>query len=193
MDNKLFELELKKIIHEYKFLEIEEEWKNELIDSNKETFLRDISQNKVSTDVNKEEEISEKINPEIDDDLVNKQMPDNIKKIYREIVKLTHPDKTEKMNNRDELNDMYIKAKIAADEYDIYGLLVICDKLKIKWLIDISEKKILEDNLIAKRKKLKSIEKMCIDPPLPLEQPVTFAIISAIIYLGCNPLPIGCA
>ena len=82
----------------------------------------------------------------------------NIKKIYREIVKLTHPDKTEKMNNRDELNDMYIKAKIAADEYDIYGLLVICDKLKIKWLIDISEKKILEDNLIAKRKKLKSIE-----------------------------------
>ena len=158
MDNKLFELELKKIIHEYKFLEIEEEWKNELIDSNKETFLRDISQNKVSTDVNKEEEISEKINPEIDDDLVNKQMPDNIKKIYREIVKLTHPDKTEKMNNRDELNDMYIKAKIAADEYDIYGLLVICDKLKIKWLIDISEKTILEDNLIAKRKKLKSIE-----------------------------------
>ena len=79
MGNKLFELELKKIIHEYKFLEIEEEWKNELIDSNKETFLRDISQNKVSTDVNKEEEISEKINPEIDDDLVNKQMPDNIK------------------------------------------------------------------------------------------------------------------
>ena len=159
MDNKLFELELKKIIHEYKFLEIEEEWKNELIDSNKETFLRDISQNKVSTDNNiKEEEISEKINHENVDNLNNKQMPDNIKKIYSEIVKLTHPDKTGEKNNRDELNDMYIKAKIAADESNIYGLLVICDKLEIKWLIDISEKKILEDNLVAKRKRLKSIE-----------------------------------
>jgi hypothetical protein len=53
---------------------------------------------------------------------------------------------------------MYIKSKIAVDEHDIYSLLVICDKLEIKWLIDISEKKILEDNLVIKREKLKSME-----------------------------------
>jgi hypothetical protein len=159
MDNKLLELELKKIIQEYKLLEIEEEWKNELINFNKEKFLRDISMNRTSDD--KEEEIPVKIYPEKDakdNNDSNKQIPENIKKIYREIVKLTHPDKTRGKNNRGELSDMYIKSKIAVDEYDIYSLLVICDKLEIKWLIDISEKKILEDNLVIKRKKLKSIE-----------------------------------
>jgi hypothetical protein len=158
--DKLLELELKKIIQEYKLLEIEEEWKNELINSNKEKFLREISMNRTSDD--KEEEIPVKIDPEkepeVSNDSTNKQIPENIKKIYREIVKLTHPDKTRGKNNRGELNDMYIKSKIAVDEHDIYSLLVICDKLEIKWLIDISEKKILEDNLVIKREKLKSME-----------------------------------
>ncbi len=83
---------------------------------------------------------------------------DNIKKLFREIVKLTHPDKTFNKKNRLELNDLYIKAKIASEESNIYDLLVICDKLSIKWSIDLYEKKILEDNLEVKRNKIKSIE-----------------------------------
>lgn len=158
MSDKLFELEIKKIIQEYKLLEIEEEWKNELINSNKETFLKEIHQLRGSSNETEDQEIPV-AKEDVESDICKKsQMSDNIKKIFREIVKLTHPDKTIRKNNRSELNDLYIRAKIASEESNIYELLVISDILSISWSIDISEKKILEDNLEDKRNKLKSIE-----------------------------------
>jgi hypothetical protein len=157
MNNKLFELEVRKIIQEYKLLEIEEEWKNELIDSNKDIFLKEIYQHKGSE--NNEEKSDVSLDVEDGKSYVrNNQISDNVKKIFREIVKITHPDKNIGKNNRNELNDIYIKAKIAYEDSNIYDLLVICDKLSIRWVIDISEKKMLEDNLEIKRNKIKSIE-----------------------------------
>lgn len=157
MNDRIFELEIKKIIHEYNLLVIDEEYKNELININKESFLREIASK--NEDSNKEEEVTEN-NVEIEES-VEKEKPnitDNVKKLYREIVKLTHPDKTQNKNNKKELNDLYIRAKKALDESDIYEILTICDRLDIKWFIDLSEKSILEENLIKKRQKIKSIE-----------------------------------
>jgi hypothetical protein len=157
MSDKLFELEIRKIIQEYKLLEIEEEWKNELINSNKETFLKEIYHKRgFDNEVSNPKETS--VDKGVVVDKRRDHISDNIKKLFREIVKLTHPDKTFNKKNRLELNDLYIKAKIASEESNIYDLLVICDKLSIKWSIDLYEKKILEDNLEVKRNKIKSIE-----------------------------------
>lgn len=159
MNDKIFELEIKKIIHEYNLLSIDEEYKNELINLNKESFLREIASknnlDKTEEDILTEEEINE---PIFSEPIEKKVVSDNIKKLFREIVKITHPDKTIKKNNKKELNDLYISAKKAFDESDIYEILKICDRLSIKWVIDIQEKLVLEENLIKKREKIKSIE-----------------------------------
>ena len=81
-----------------------------------------------------------------------------MKKLYRKIVKLTHPDKTMHKNNKKELNELYIRAKKAMSEMDVYEILTICDRLDIEYSIDINQKDILEENLIKKREKLKSLE-----------------------------------
>jgi len=42
MSNRLEQLEVKKLLQEYSFLLLDEEYKNEVIDSNKEEFLNKI-------------------------------------------------------------------------------------------------------------------------------------------------------
>jgi hypothetical protein len=47
-------------------------------------------------------------------------------------------------NNKKELSDLYIRSKKAIASMDVYELLTICDKLDIKYNIDINQKDILE-------------------------------------------------
>jgi hypothetical protein len=70
-----------------------------------------------------------------------------IKKLYRDIVKITHPDKTKSKK----LNDTYIKATILYQKNDLSGIYSICNDLKIDY--DLSE----EDatNITSKIKTLK--------------------------------------
>ena len=81
-----------------------------------------------------------------------------MKTLYRQIVKLTHPDKTMHKNNKKELNELYIRSKKAMTSLDVYELLTICDRLDIKYNIDINQKDILEENLSKKKSQLKSLE-----------------------------------
>ena len=55
-----------------------------------------------------------------------------IKKLYREIVKLTHPDRVKNKK----LNDLYLKATDFYDKNDIAGIYAICSELKIDYDID---------------------------------------------------------
>ena len=158
---RIFELEVMKLVQEHRLLGIEEEWKNELIDTNKEDFLREISSSRPEGHVEKEPVIPEEPEDVGAEDVVaeSESLPDGIKKLYREIVKRTHPDKTQGKENRAELDAMYIKSKVAADSHDIYELLVICDSLGIAWSIDISDKEMLKDSLVGKKDRLAQIEK----------------------------------
>ena len=131
MSDKLKKLQIKKLIQEYEFLLTESEYVKEIVDENKPVFLDaaqevrkklniPISEPKTNnSENNKNESINEK--PEnISDSTKTK-----VKKIYREIVKLTHPDRT----NSEELVEIYRNATTAADNYNVLELFQICVEL----------------------------------------------------------------
>lgn len=163
MNERLLELEIKKIIQEYKLVLIDEEYKNEVINSNKEQFLREIAKRRPPEEEEEEVVNDPKPTPDVDtdddtDDEETSVISNGIKKLFREIAKLTHPDKTQKMNNKKELNELYVRAKSAVESCDVYEILLICDRLDIEYKIDVSEKDMLELNLNEKKKQIKEIE-----------------------------------
>ena len=148
MNERLLELEIKKIIQEYKLVLIDEEYKNEVINSNKEQFLREIAKRRPPEEEEEEVVNDPKPTPDVDtNDEETSVISNGVKKLFREIAKLTHPDKTQKMNNKKELNELYVRAKTAVESCDVYEILLICDKLDIEYKIDVIEKDMLELNL----------------------------------------------
>lgn len=83
----------------------------------------------------------------------NDYREDSIKKIYRKIVKITHPDHT----NIKELNNIYIKANKFYDSNDITSLYEICDQLDIEYNISNIENIKLE--IDEMKNKIKFLEK----------------------------------
>lgn len=165
MNNRLLELEIKKILQEYKLLLLDEEYKNEMIDINKAEFINEINKKggfPPETEGPKVEEeaphIEEEEVEEEEEDEKTSALKESVKKLYRQIVKMTHPDKTMHKNNKKELGELYIRAKKAMAAMDVYELLTICDKLDIEYKIDINQKVMLQDNLEKKKIHLKSLE-----------------------------------
>lgn len=121
--------------------------------------------NNVDSEEKKEDvdnsEDGEKINPDqIEDNLDDegniseevevepkKEKSAKVKKIYREIVKLTHPDKVKVKK----LNDLYLKATDYYDSNDIVGLYSICNELGIEYELDESD----NESILLKIKSLK--------------------------------------
>ena len=112
-------------------------------------------------DSNKDSEDGEKVNPDQIEDNLNdggeiseeveiepkKEKSKKVKKIYREIVKLTHPDKVKVKK----LNDLYLKATEYYDSDDISGLYTICNELDIEYELDESD----NESILSKIKSLK--------------------------------------
>ena len=65
-----------------------------------------------------------------------------VKKLYREIVKITHPDKSDKKSH----NDIYVKATEYYDMNDKISLYKICTELDIDYDIEY------EDNIEIQRR-----------------------------------------
>ncbi len=78
-----------------------------------------------------------------------------MKNIYREIVKVTHPDKTDS----EELNEIYVEAKKAKEKNDLLELYFICGKLKIDIKLDEIDIKALNKIIDNKKKVLEQFEK----------------------------------
>lgn len=66
-----------------------------------------------------------------------------LKKLYREIVKLTHPDKV--ANKK--FNDLYIRGTSFYDKNDIAGLYSICDELNIEYEVDEADNQLISDKI----------------------------------------------
>ena len=151
--NKINNLELRKLVQEYEFLLTDEEYKNELINLHKSEFLKTVGESEV-----------EEVNPIIEDenkdiseeDIIEKvEIPVKLKKIYREIVKLTHPDKV----TDEYLNDLYLEATDAINNLDIYSLYKICVELKITFELEEEDKSVLISKIDEKKKRIEMLEK----------------------------------
>jgi hypothetical protein len=148
---------------------------NEFLSNNKE--LKEIY-DKIITDkidksikekidsIDKEELNSEELNKELEqeaeqelekDDLEKIQKEDKsaeVKRVYREIVKMTHADKV----NDKRLNDIYIKSTELYNNNDKIGLYKICDELGIDYKLDENDTDIIEDKITDLKKKISFLE-----------------------------------
>lgn len=79
---------------------------------------------------------------------------DKLKKLYREIVKLTHPDK---ISNKS-LNGVYIQSTNLYEAGDIAGIISLCDYLSIKYDIDSSDIEDIKHEISIIRDKIIFIE-----------------------------------
>lgn len=153
MNDKIKKLQIQKVIQEYNLLITDYELKNNMVEEYreeflKETFTEDKTDNQNTDNTPKKEEVK------IKSEEISKETKDKIKKIYREIVKQTHPDKVDS----EVLNNYYLDATRAYDLNDVLELYIICEKLDID--VEISELELeLFDKLIEmKRNEIKRIE-----------------------------------
>ncbi len=155
MNQKLQHLEIKKLLQEYSFLMLDEQYKQEVIAANKAEFLRQVRE------VNGEPAGAMSTEPHvkpakqcIDPNTVDKSTKDKVKHLYREIAKCTHPDRC----NNAELHELYVEATVAADEFDLFALYEICARLDITHSVDTEDKDILKQRIMHKKEELKAIE-----------------------------------
>jgi hypothetical protein len=155
MNKRLEQLEIKKLLQEYSFLLLDEEYKTEVVDGSREEFLSKIRETRGNEPPPIPTEPQEKKKKDkIDPNSVDKSTKDKVKKLYREIAKVTHPDKAK----TDEHTELYIQSTVAAEEFDLFTLYEICAKLDISHSIDVEDKDILKIRINKKRDELKSIE-----------------------------------
>jgi hypothetical protein len=163
MKNKLKNLELKKLLQEFHFLEVDKEFKDEFIEFYKPLFMKEVQSKKTSeqreNEINKtppqpNENKNEEIKPKNIFNVSEDEL-DKIKKIFREIVKICHPDKS---GGNQYINE-YLLAKEAYEKNDLLTLYTISTKLNI--IVDINEDNVflLKRNIEQKRKELLELEK----------------------------------
>lgn len=188
MDNRLRKLEIKKLIQEYQHLDTDFDYKQEVISEYKTFFLEkagnlkkemfpemfkeqpivetkeDNQDNQKTSDSDKEEnndtnnenqENTETIKKsEIDENLIDPSVKSKVKRMYREIVKITHPDKT----NSTKYIELYHRATISSDNYNLIDLFLICNELDISIELEPEDKEVLVVLIDGKKKKTKQIE-----------------------------------
>jgi hypothetical protein len=123
---------------------------DDLLEKEKQRILiEELDEFEVTDDVIIEPEF-EKTEEDIQVEKLNKK----IKGLYRQIVKLTHPDK---VSNK-KLNELYLEATEHYKKEDIISLYFICDELDISYELEESEFNLISDNISKFREQMKFLE-----------------------------------
>ena len=151
--DKLSSLEIQKLLSEYSFLVVDSEYKMNVVDSKRTEFLKMVNE-QIGDDKSEEtppnqDEVKPEKEIEVPSEIKNK-----CKKIYREIVKLTHPDKVES----EWLLDLYIKSKKAYEEFNLFELYLIGLKLDINITLEKEDMETLNQTIEKKRGEIDYIE-----------------------------------
>lgn len=155
MNQKLQHLEVKKLLQEYSFLLIDEQYKQEVIAANKQEFLTRVREANGTTEQEPESVTESKPKrARVDPDTVDKSTKDKVKRLYREIAKRTHPDRCVDAT----LHELYMEATEAAEDFDLFALYELCSRLDITHSIDPEDKDILQQRIMHKKEELKAIE-----------------------------------
>jgi hypothetical protein len=182
--SRLKQLEVKKLLKELDFIESDFNYKNEIVfeaDSNfiksvndlleKHPMLKDVIDKKnnkrvesVFSDIIKEAldkdnevlEEEELVEEFINEEVVNVVNPREVKmkKLYRDIAKLTHPDKIVS----EKLNDLYLKSTKFYKNSDITGIYYICDELGITYEIDDEDNEMIINKINSLKNRISFME-----------------------------------
>ncbi len=174
--SKLKSLQVKKLLKELDYIESELEYRHELISEADNQFmlyinefldenpeLKKIYSNRIDLRVeqiiNKKIEQSEEDEEEVQYELDNSSdnqitISPKLKTLYREIVKITHPDIIRKKN----MNDIYINATKYYSLNDKIGIYKICSELNIDYDLDESDEEEISTQINKTKEKLVFIE-----------------------------------
>lgn len=173
--SKLKQLEIKKLMKELDFIESDFNYKNEIVQEADSNFIKSVNtlleQHPLLKDVfdkringriesifkQKDEEIKEKIeteenNSETEEEevIVRKVIDKKVRKLYREIAKVTHPDII--INKK--LNDLYLKATKFYNDNDITGTYSVCDELDIDYEPEDSDNQIISEKIVSLKSRI---------------------------------------
>lgn len=180
--DRLKNLQLKKLLKELEFVESDYDYRSEVVsDADREFIdcinkflgenpeLKNVYDKKVEESIERsikkfqetdifEEFIEEKTEQEDVEsselELIPKNNNSELKKIYREIVKLTHPDRVKKKN----LNDLYIKATEQYEKNNKVGLYKICNELGIEFELIDEDENYINQKILELRQKINFLE-----------------------------------
>ena len=166
--NKIHQLEIRKLLKELDYVKSDYEYKNEIVFEADNSFMRTLNDFLDKNFVLKEMfdnkvngKIDTLIKPSIEEDsevyLVDKMdkvVDKNLKKIYRSIVKKTHPDKITDFR----LNNLYIIASDMYDSNDIIGIYSICDQFEIPYELNVEELETLKSRISMMKDRVSFME-----------------------------------
>lgn len=169
----LQELEIKRIMKELDFYESDYEYKNEIVMQAEIQFIKNVNdflsqnpelkalfdekvQKRLEDNIKKKSEEEEQLenNSEEEEQGEKKFISPKMKKLYREIVKRTHPDKIKDKK----LNEIYIKATKYYNDADLLYIYKICSDLHIYYEIDIEDNEFLKDKIVSFKDKISFIQ-----------------------------------
>ncbi len=169
-------IETKKLFKELEYFELELEYKNQIVSTADSDFIKSVNE---FLDENKElkELFDSKINAKIEETLKNKSVLEEsveteeeteeeeteeevirskkIKKFYREVAKLTHPDKTDDEWSK----DLYIKATKYYEENDLIAMYSVCAELKIYFELDEVDNALIKIKISNIKERIEFMEK----------------------------------
>jgi hypothetical protein len=112
---------------------------------------RDGDREDVSDNIHEDDKDNEN---ELKEDKDTENISPKLKKLYREIVKLTHPDITK----RKHLNELYIEATLYYENGDKVGIYKICSQLDIEYDIEDEDEYFISTKIDSLRKKIGFLE-----------------------------------
>lgn len=129
---------------------------NSIIDESiKKTQEVDKKFDEESNSDSKENETPEQIdNENAIEEIKDKESISTLKKLYREIAKLTHPDKVNKKN----LNELYIKATKFYETGNKIGLYKICNEIGIEYDLEENDEDFILTRIGEIKKKIGFLE-----------------------------------
>lgn len=162
------ELENIKLIRELNFLKSDFEYKTNLIQIYNIEFFNSVDKIlEINTElkkiyetkknlriesVNKVVEFDDKIEETLDEDF--NQENSKLKGFYRQIVKITHPDKVSNTS----LNFLYNEASIAFKEGKTSDIILLCDRLGLPYEMNSEDKDILRKEIQDLKNKISLLE-----------------------------------
>ena len=171
--NRLQFLQTKKLFKELDYMESDFEYRTEIISEADSEFiskvnnfleehpkLKEIYDDKIDTHIQKNilkntEEVIELFEEEvIEQEIFEEVKLPKVKKLYREIVKLTHPDKVDQKS----LNDLYLTATKYYDNNDKIGLYKVCTELDIDYDLDDEDNQIIESKIDDLKRRIEFLE-----------------------------------
>lgn len=175
--DKIKQLQIKKLLKELEFVESDYDYKSEAMSIYDAEFMNEVDkfletrpdlkekyETKVNKDldeaVKKQVQEAESSEENVDDEFEeNENKPSEekspkLKKLYREIAKITHPDRV----SDKKLNDFYIEATEYYEDNDLTGLYFICDQLGIEYEVDENDNQFISTKISKLKDRIQFME-----------------------------------